>query len=74
MVVASLRGLPGAIFDRSAGSWGTDAAPRMFEPQFTAALGLAIAIYPAAKIEIADAGVVLMPSKAPVSPKVVQTR
>jgi hypothetical protein len=53
---------------------GTDAAPRMFKPQFTAALGLAIAIYPAAKIEIADADVVLMPSKAPVSPKVVQTR
>jgi hypothetical protein len=45
-----------------------------FKPQFTAALGLATAVYPAARIEIAEAGVILMPSKPPVNPKVAQIR
>ena len=40
-----------------------------FKPQFTSALGLATAVYPAARIQIVDEGVVLMPSRPPVSPK-----
>lgn len=40
-----------------------------FKPQFTTALGLATAVYPNAKIRIAEAGVVLSPSRPPVSPK-----
>ena len=45
-----------------------------FKPQFTAALGLATAVYPAAVIEVVEEGVLLSPSRPPVSPKVVALR
>ena len=40
-----------------------------FKPRFTQALALATAVYPAAKIDIRDEGVVLKPSRPPVAPK-----
>lgn len=40
-----------------------------FKPRFTQALALATAVYPAAKIDIRDEGVVLKPSRPPVTPK-----
>jgi len=41
-----------------------------FKPRFTQALTLATAVYPAAKIEILEQGVVLKPSRPPVMPKI----
>lgn len=41
-----------------------------FKPRFTQALALATAVYPAAKIEILEQGVVLKPSRPPVMPKI----
>lgn len=41
-----------------------------FKPRFTQALALATAVYPAAKIEVMEQGVVLKPSRPPVMPKV----
>lgn len=41
-----------------------------FKPRFTQALALATAVYPAAKIEVLEQGVVLKPSRPPVMPKI----
>ena len=41
-----------------------------FKPRFTQALALATAVYPAARIDIRDEGVVLKPSRPPVAPKI----
>ena len=40
-----------------------------FKPRFTQALALATAVYPAAKIQIVEQGVILKPSKPPVAPR-----
>ena len=45
-----------------------------FKPRFTQALALATAVYPAARIEIREEGVVLKPSRPPVAPKVQGVR
>ena len=45
-----------------------------FKPRFTQALALATAVYPAAKIEILDEGVVLKPSRPPVAPRLYALR
>lgn len=45
-----------------------------FKPRFTQALALATAVYPAAKIDIRDEGVVLKPSRPPVAPKLQAIR
>jgi DMSO/TMAO reductase YedYZ heme-binding membrane subunit len=39
-----------------------------------AALELALAVYPAARVEVGDQGVVLRPSRPPVSPKLMQVK
>jgi hypothetical protein len=41
-----------------------------FKPRFAQALALATAVYPAAKIDVIDEGVVLKPSRPPVAPKI----
>lgn len=41
-----------------------------FKPRFTQALALATAVYPAARIDVRDEGVVLKPSRPPVAPKI----
>ena len=41
-----------------------------FKPRFTQALALATAVYPAARIEVLEQGVVLKPSRPPVMPKI----
>jgi hypothetical protein len=41
-----------------------------FKPEFQRCLALATAVYPAAKVEVSDEGVVLKPSRPPVLPKV----
>ena len=45
-----------------------------FKPRFTQALALATAVYPAAKIEVLEQGVVLKPSKPPVAPRMIGSR
>jgi hypothetical protein len=45
-----------------------------FKPRFTQALALATAVYPAAKIEVLEQGVVLKPSKPPVAPRMIGNR
>lgn len=45
-----------------------------FKPRFTQSLALATAVYPAAKIDIRDEGVVLKPSRPPVAPKLQAIR
>lgn len=45
-----------------------------FKNRWPAALELAMAVYPAAKVELFDQGVKLHPSRPPVSPKVVQIK
>jgi hypothetical protein len=40
-----------------------------FRSKFTATLGLATAVYPAARVEITEAGVIIKPSRPPVAPK-----
>lgn len=42
-----------------------------FKPRFSQALGLAMAVYPGARVEVRDEGVVLKPSPSPVRPKLV---
>lgn len=42
-----------------------------FKPRFTGTLTLATAVYPAARIEVTQAGVILKPSRPPVAPKIV---
>ena len=46
-------------------------APFKFRQQFRATLELAQAVYPAAKVEVLPKGVMLHPSPAPVSPRIV---
>lgn len=45
-----------------------------FKFKFQGTLQLATAVYPAAKIEVTPAGVILKPSRPPVSPKTLQMR
>lgn len=42
-----------------------------FKPRFTQALHLATAVYPAAKVEVLDEGIVLKPSRPPVAPRLI---
>jgi hypothetical protein len=41
-----------------------------FKPRFAGSLALAMAVYPAARVEVADEGVILKPSRPPVAPKI----
>jgi hypothetical protein len=45
-----------------------------FKPRFIGSLSLAMAVYPAARVEVADEGAILKPSRPPVAPKVYATR
>ena len=45
-----------------------------FKPRFTQALALATAVYPAAKIDVIEQGVILKPSRPPVAPRVLALR
>jgi len=45
-----------------------------FKPRFIGTLALATAVYPAARVEITQAGVILKPSRPPVAPKVAALR
>ena len=40
----------------------------------TATLGLAMAVYPAARVDVTDQGVVIKPSRPPVAPKLIPGR
>ena len=42
-----------------------------FKPRFTQALALATAVYPAAKIDVVEQGVILKPSRPPVAPRIL---
>jgi hypothetical protein len=43
-----------------------------FKARFPDLLSLATAVYPDAKLEVADEGVILKPSRPPVSPRLIQ--
>jgi hypothetical protein len=45
-----------------------------FKPRFTQALALATAVYPAAKIDVIEQGVILKPSRPPVAPRILVLR
>ena len=45
-----------------------------FKPRFTGTLALAAAVYPAARFEVTQEGVILKSSRPPVAPKLVATR
>jgi hypothetical protein len=45
-----------------------------FKPRFTATLALATAVYPGAKVELNEQGIILKPSRPPVAPKVHAVR
>ena len=45
-----------------------------FKNKFPAVLGLATAVYPEAKVEVTDEGVIIKPSRPPVAPRVIGTR
>lgn len=45
-----------------------------FKPRFVGILAMATAVYPEAKIEVVDEGVILKPSKPPVAPRLVQAK
>ena len=45
-----------------------------FKNRWPRALELALAVYPAARVEIQDVGVLLKPSRPPVAPRVVTVR
>jgi hypothetical protein len=45
-----------------------------FKPRFVRTLALATAVYPAAKLEVTEQGVILKPSRPPVAPKVQALR
>jgi Plasmid encoded RepA protein len=45
-----------------------------FKNKFPGTLSLATAVYPAARVEVTDAGVVLKPSRPPVTPKLLAAR
>jgi hypothetical protein len=40
-----------------------------FKPRFAHALALALAVYPAAKVDVTEQGVILKPSRPPVAPR-----
>jgi len=42
-----------------------------FKNKFPGTLALATAVYPAARVEVVDAGVILRPSRPPVAPKLI---
>jgi hypothetical protein len=45
-----------------------------FRSKFTMTLGLATAVYPAARVEVTDQGVIIKPSRPPVAPKLIAGR
>jgi len=45
-----------------------------FKPRFTGSLALAMAVYPAARVQVADEGVILKPSRPPVATKIYAIR
>jgi Plasmid encoded RepA protein len=45
-----------------------------FRSKFTATLGLATAVYPAARVDITEQGVIIKPSRPPVAPKLISGR
>jgi len=45
-----------------------------FKNKWTATLALALAVYPAANVEVADQGVILKPSRPPVAPRLMAIR
>jgi hypothetical protein len=45
-----------------------------FKPRFTGTLAFATAVYPGARIEVTQEGVILKPSKPPVAPKMIAAR
>lgn len=45
-----------------------------FKPRFTGTLALATAVYPAARVEVTQAGIILKPSRPPVVPKLAALR
>ena len=45
-----------------------------FRSKFTATLGLAMAVYPAARVDVTDQGLVIKPSRPPVAPKLIAGR
>jgi hypothetical protein len=45
-----------------------------FKNRWPGALDLALAVYPAARVEIMDQGLMLRPSRPPVSPKVIPVK
>ena len=45
-----------------------------FKNKWSATLALALAVYPAANVEVADEGVILKPSRPPVAPRLVAIR
>jgi hypothetical protein len=45
-----------------------------FRSKFTATLGLAMAVYPAARVDVTDQGLVIKPSRPPVAPKLIPGR
>ncbi|MBK1660680.1 replication protein RepA [Paracraurococcus ruber] len=45
-----------------------------FKPKFSGSLSLALAVYPAARIEVTEQGVILKPSRPPVAPKTYALR
>jgi hypothetical protein len=45
-----------------------------FRSKFTATLGLATAVYPAARVDVTEQGVIIKPSRPPVAPKIIAGR
>ena len=45
-----------------------------FRSKFTTTLGLATAVYPAARVNVTEEGVVIRPSRPPVAPKIIAGR
>lgn len=45
-----------------------------FKSKFPGVLQLALAVYPGANVEVADAGVIIKPSRPPVAPRITATR
>jgi hypothetical protein len=45
-----------------------------FKPRFTGTLALATAVYPDARIEVTQSGVILKPSRPPVAPRLIAVR
>jgi hypothetical protein len=45
-----------------------------FKNKWTQTLAMAMAVYPEAKVEVVDDGVILKPSRPPVAPKLIAVR